>query len=336
MDPARASDERPSTVRIEPVCPLCGGRELDGIPPPERWIGADVFGTFRERFGLAACRGCGFVFTNPRPGRALLEQFYSGVVYPRRNAASDPWLAPVSEAQRARAEYLLGVIERYAPPGALLDYGCTAGAFLRCAAARGWRPEGYDVGDALARCRARGLRVTDRLEDFAPGAFDVVLLNQVFEHVEDRAGLLARLRPLLAPRGLLFVQVPNAGSLRARVAHPLLARHLRLEERYRSFPAHLAYFTPRTLAGLLARAGYRVEHTETFGLGLAELRAEAAGYDPPSAAHAVAPLGVAAATDEDLAPRAAPRTPAGWLRGVLKRAFGATGLGENVLVVARP
>lgn len=252
------------------ACPGCKDARLDHVVAPERWIEDPSFASLRGRLGLSRCVGCGLVFTNPRPSAELLAAYYGGVIQPRRNALAPATAIPFSE----KAAHLLGLIAPHVPTGALLDYGCNDGALLCCAKDRGFRAHGFEIGLALERCRARGLPVTDRLESFAPGSFDVIVLNQVMEHVDARDALLDRLRTLIAPGGKIVVACPNARSLRARLAHPLLVRHAGLEERYRAFPIHLAYFDPSTLAALVTRRGFTVERIATYGLGLDRLFAE--------------------------------------------------------------
>jgi SAM-dependent methyltransferase len=305
------------------VCPSCEAARLVDVPVPERWIEDVKLGALRGRLGLSSCATCGLVFTNPRPSRETLSAYYGGVIQPRANAGISP---PATEiGPSARSAFMLELISEHASVGTLLDYGCTDGTLLEAAIHAGWRASGYDVGAALVRCRTRGLPVTDRLDAFADRSFDVIVLNQVMEHVDERDALLDRLHRLLAPGGKIVVQCPNVRSLRARLAHPLLVRHLSFEERYRAFPIHLAYFDASTLAALLARRGFSVEHTRTFGLGLEELfrepepgTAEPQRPEPPR--RRVAP----------------PRGPSVLRRAkdAATRLFHRLHLGEHVVVVA--
>src|SRR5262249_39926488 len=78
------------------------------------------------------------------------------------------------------------------------------------------------------------------------GQFDAVTLWDVLEHVPDPCGFLARCRVLLRPEGRLFLNVPDLGSLEARILGarwPLL------------LPEHLNYFTRDSLRRVACRAG---------------------------------------------------------------------------------
>jgi SAM-dependent methyltransferase len=308
-------------------CPVCGEQRLVPLPLPGRWIGEEVFAPRNLRLGLSECQACRFVFTNPRPSTTLLEAFYSGPSYACHHASS-------SSSTERKAEFLLSRFEKYRSSSGqrLLDYGCGGGWLLRYAIEHGWSATGYDIGGrAIASCHEQGLEVTGDLGSLAPGSFDIIMLNHVFEHLEHPADVLSELGPLLAPEGRLLIEVPNARSLRARLSEPLASRYLRFDERYRAFPIHLSYFSPSTLTRLVERNDLEVVGVETYGLGVDELFA----------------------TDDDSAepyPDPSPRIErlrqsgtTGWkasamrlFKQVVKRTLFGSGLGENLLVVAQP
>src|SRR5439155_23681332 len=72
--------ENHATERLN-ACPLCGGSDLQPLHVPGRWIGSEFFGDLHGRLGIVRCRGCGLVFTSPRPSEERLSAFYSGDTY---------------------------------------------------------------------------------------------------------------------------------------------------------------------------------------------------------------------------------------------------------------
>ncbi|MGC9025000.1 MAG: class I SAM-dependent methyltransferase [Chloroflexia bacterium] len=158
-------------------------------------------------------------------------------------------------AIRCNAENALWRLSRYRPPpGRLLDLGCGWGYFLAVAREHGWEPYGLEplAGHALyARAHTGATVITDVLHDdtFPTGFFDVVTAFQVFEHLPDPAGDLARLHNMLKSSGVILVEVPNIATWSVR----LLGRH------HRHFvPDHLTFFSPRTLAAFLRKMGFEV------------------------------------------------------------------------------
>ena len=130
------------------------------------------------------------------------------------------------------------------------------------ARAAGWETWGVEVsawaGD-FAR-RQHGLRVhTGMLAStgFAARSFDVVTLYDVIEHAADPMALLAEVRHLLAPGGLVHLVTPNvAGKLAS-----LLGRRW-----YHYKPGeHLYYFAPRTIKRAMECAGLQAVDCSPIG-----------------------------------------------------------------------
>lgn len=288
-------------------CPVCQSGRLAQLPVPGRWIGEDVFGKLKGQLGLARCRDCGFRFTSPRPDSAALTEFYDGTTYVCHDADS--------EDSTRGSGYLLPLLGK---PGRLLDFGCGAGAFLALARAAGWDANGYEPGSrGREACAARELPVTADLGSLADHSFDAITAVHVYEHVPDLRATLAEFRRLLRPGGRLCLEVPNARSLRARLA-PLSSR---FDERYRAFPIHLSYFTFGSMRTLFGKNGWDVETLTTSGMGVEELVSRV-----PAKAKA-APAPTRASTSSR------PRSKS---RRFLRNAFMWSGLGENIVVVCKP
>lgn len=95
-----------------------------------------------------------------------------------------------------------------------------------------------------------------RIEDFeSDSKFDLILLLNLIEHVEDPVAVLAKMRSLLAPGGRILVKTPNHDSLDAR-----LFRHAS----WGGFhcPRHWVLFTPESFARAAGAAGLGIEKTE--------------------------------------------------------------------------
>lgn len=310
-----------TSVRLS-ECPVCSGTSLKELPLPGHWIGRDIFEPYRRELGLSQCRSCSFVFTNPRPSQQLLDSFYAGDAYSCHGT-------DFSLSAHKKALYLLSRFEAHGPYSAnrsLLDFGCGGGCLLKHASSTGWNVTGFDIGQrAIENCRRQGLPITNQISDLPPGQFDVVVLNHVLEHIGEPQGLVDLLKTLLGENGKLFIEVPNARSLRATLSLPLFSRRLKVDERYRAFPIHLSYFSTSTLPALLTNSRLNIVAVETNGIGLEELfirpQEEALCLHPSNVAHRASESRFAGMK--------------GRAKNLFKQLIFGLSLGENILVVSR-
>jgi len=170
--------------------------------------------------------------------------------------------------QALRRENFRAIVQcakRHTPPGTrkLLDVGSAHGWFLE--AARG----SFDVlgvePDAVVggRAAARGLPVRpgyfpDALR--ADERFDVIVFNDVIEHIPDIRGALAACAERLNPEGILILNLPNSRGLFYRLSK-LLARcgwHAPFERLWqKDLPSpHLHYFHAVNLVKLVGAHGF--------------------------------------------------------------------------------
>ena len=191
---------------------------------------------------LLVCRECGAVEQPALPSGADLHDLY-------RDTRDGSYLDE-EHGRRATARRLLELIDERVPSGRLLDVGCGPGLLLDEAAHRGYEVVGVELSrDAARHARATfGLDVREEaLEDFDdPGGFDVVVLADVIEHVEDPVGAIARCAKLLRPGGVLCVVTPDPSSVTARIARGRWWGYL---------PAHTCLLPRRTLRELLLGQG---------------------------------------------------------------------------------
>lgn len=229
-------------------CPSCGRLEAHEL--------ADEFG-----LGVKRCLHCDLVYVSPR----LRENqgHYHGTLesITRKYGAVLRGEKPHNRDPNYRQE--LEVLARFRPSGKLLDVGTHCGFFLRMARGMGWELHGVEPSPAAELARQHfGLEVhrgTLEALAFPADSFDVVTLIDVIEHLERPLGLLAEVRRILKPDGIVFVKTPNAVYNLFKLR--LFRRALRLE-RMEIFDAkeHVVQYTRETLARTLAAARLEVVH----------------------------------------------------------------------------
>ena len=156
----------------------------------------------------------------------------------------------------------------YRSTGRLADFGAGDGHLLDAALAAGWTTVGVEYSAAQRqRLSHRGhLVAAPELDDveLGQGSCDVVVLQEVIEHLRDPTEQLAGIARLLRAGGLLYITCPNFNSM---------SRHL-LGPRWRviEYPEHLNYFTAPSLSRLTQRFGFEVRAIVTTGLSPRDVR----------------------------------------------------------------
>ncbi|HEX8886575.1 MAG TPA: class I SAM-dependent methyltransferase, partial [Noviherbaspirillum sp.] len=150
----------------------------------------------------------------------------------------------------------------------LLDVGCAHGWFLETARERfevlGIEPDAVVGG----RTMARGLPVRagyfpDALE---PGeTFDVIVFNDVIEHIPDIRAALDACHARLEEGGLLVLNLPSSAGFFYRLSKAFVkvgwrSPFERLWQKDLPSP-HVHYFRPANLARLVARHGFACVHS---------------------------------------------------------------------------
>jgi SAM-dependent methyltransferase len=146
-------------------------------------------------------------------------------------------------------------------PGRVLDVGCGRGVLLQEFRRRGWEVQGTELSESAASYARQTLTIPVEIGDletigFPPNYFDAITLWHVLEHVADPRALLAEIRRILKPDGVLLVAVPNFGSLEARVSKDKWF-HL-------DVPRHVTHFSATTLERALNENGFDLRHTSGF------------------------------------------------------------------------
>lgn len=234
------------------VCHLCGAAAVTEAPAFRglRRVTSDCR-PWPVGGAIGTCMACGAVQKIVDAAwRDEIRQIYESYAIYHQGAGAEQAVFDQSGAAQSRSDRLVGrlsgVVEIPAS-GRLLDIGCGNGAFLRAFAARHprWRLTGTEISDRN-RAAIETIPQVERFHsgDFADldGAFDMVSLIHVLEHIERPAPFLKRIVSHLMPGGHLFIEVPffhdNPFDL-------LIADHA-------------THFTPPVLENVLCDAGFAI------------------------------------------------------------------------------
>jgi 2-polyprenyl-3-methyl-5-hydroxy-6-metoxy-1,4-benzoquinol methylase len=223
--------------------------------------GADAFVvlTHRDRYGFDAethaCERCGLVFLNPRLTAEAYGRFYQSVYRPLVSAFHGRLIdaRTIQDEQRVYAAERAAFLRPFLSRGltTLLDIGGSTGV-VAAHLARDFGLTATSIDPSpleVAEARRLGLEtITGLVEqhDFAGRTFDVVIVCQTVDHLLDVAGTLARVHEILAPHGLLFVDIVDF-----RAAY---LRNRSVEEAVKI--DHPYYLTESTITAYLRRTGF--------------------------------------------------------------------------------
>ena len=227
-----------SEASLQRACPVCDSR----CAAPH-WRKAEL--------RIVRCTDCGMIYANPVPTRMATGEFYDA-------AGTDYYLAPAkleSDYAAVRFERELRLFRKFCARGAVLDVGCSSGAFLYQLQQR-W-PGQYETlgtdasGPPLDYAESRGVAVVRGnflAQPLGGRTFHAVTFWAVLEHLAEPKRFLEQAHAALKSGGLCFVLVPNLHSLAARL----------LGARYRYvYEQHLNYFCPQSLTRL-AESGFEI------------------------------------------------------------------------------
>jgi 2-polyprenyl-3-methyl-5-hydroxy-6-metoxy-1,4-benzoquinol methylase len=235
-------------------CLFCGGRD---VRPVNAYGPRCLRGDYKIAGGSAEnvfCMRCGLGWNCLMMNEFALATFYAGYEKKTDDAQEDDLLFSASDAEAQtltdnQLEFLLPFVDSH--QGTVLDVGCGKGSFLRALKMQrgGWRYVGVEPSREEADLARRdgGIEIHQGMfgETALPaGTFDLVTIMHVLEHVPDPRATIAEIHRVLAPDGLLFVEVPNPTDLN------MFYDWLLVE--------HLYHFPPNTLAWFLMRAGFEI------------------------------------------------------------------------------
>ena len=211
-------------------CDLCGSENLKFL-----YNTLDYNRGFKGTFCLWGCKNCGLIFLNPQLSPKELEKYYTPDYY-KRIEKNPNRVRNVTEGFSGKllsvfikhpivfkvflfplSSFIRGV--KIIPYGKYLDAGCGKGQFLYEMKQLNPKGEyfGVEPGDFDKEdIKKRGLKIfKETLVDacFPNNYFDIITLNQVFEHVHNPSQTIKELKRILKPGGTLIIAVPNCNSL---------------------------------------------------------------------------------------------------------------------------
>lgn len=239
-------------------CDICGNDHKFEILGVREYEVIRRKGVFEFEFEDTMCGSCGFVFQRKLPDEDFLIDYYVQGYTTKTDFTNS---LPSFDSEKR-----LEVLRRYIPKGAkILEVGAADGEFCRTMQAVGFVATGIDPLDVEGPDN-NIIRSSIGEKKFNPsGAFDAVVTYFVLEHVRHTQQWLGEIKSLIAPNGILVVEVPDFSKFPAEsLVHE-----------------HMSHFAPEHLSALLTKVGFEV-------IGIGEVPSRYFGLVGVGRAHALA------------------------------------------------
>jgi 2-polyprenyl-3-methyl-5-hydroxy-6-metoxy-1,4-benzoquinol methylase len=223
------------------------------------------------------CTQCSHRYQHPRVTFEKACELYSD-----DKTASDIYTQPLQkDIDRTKYQYGLSLIKAIDPIGnkRIMDIGCGAGVFLEEAHQGGWEIcVGIDANSRYSSIyrESKGIQfIQSSFEKLNPNVlgadYDCITMWNVLEHLYDLHGIIAEIKKMLKPNGLLLIMVPNVESLATRL----------IRDKSATFNwKHVSHFSPRSLLDLMFAHELKCVHLETAITEIDNIKSYMAGEFP--------------------------------------------------------
>lgn len=147
----------------------------------------------------------------------------------------------------------VNIITKFSKAGLALEIGCSTGLMLSLLKNRGWQVVGVEISQKAAKAaESRGIKILNQpFEEIKlKSGYDLVIFNHTLEHLENPIEAVKKAKLILKPGGLIYIDLPNFGSLSAKLLGtnwPLLLPN-----------EHKWHFTLKALSLLLNNLNFKV------------------------------------------------------------------------------
>jgi SAM-dependent methyltransferase len=209
------------------------------------------------KFNIVECSNCGLVYVNPRPDSSLTKLIYTSEYF--LSQGCDPHFLAQSQTKTDDANMLIDAILAFFGDGInypikLIEAGGGGGLITKIGSSRGLDCLMTDTSeDAILEAKRNQINaiygeLSDKSLNFCKGQVDVIVANEVIEHVYSPKTFLSDVYSLLRTGGLFVFTTGNYSETIIRGKN----------WGYMSIPdAHLYYFTKKTLDRYFLELGFR-------------------------------------------------------------------------------
>ena len=190
-------------------CPICLTQDAEVLHTQQFAIPSDV--PLPNEYNIVSCRNCHFVYADTPNNQQQYEKYYA--LHAKYESATTS--AQDDQRHFETANYLENQFSKH---WRIMDIGSANGDLLHKLLNKGYEQlTGVDPSPSSAQHMAKiGLKnLTLTLSDLHDDKNkiepqDAIILSHVMEHLVDPCNMMAALKKLLNPNGLVYIEVPDA------------------------------------------------------------------------------------------------------------------------------
>lgn len=202
---------------------------------------------------LSRCFDCTHIFANPCPTSEYIQSLYKKI--------KDPSYEEETAGRKKNFFPILWNTHEILPGrGNIFDVGAATGIFLNLAQKYGWNPDGIEASTwAVDRAREKyNLNIqkgTFESAELKKDHYQAVTMIDFIEHIPHPFKAVLKAQEILRPGGLLCLVTPNQHSLAAKLSG---------RKWWHFRPAHIHYFTKKSLQILMQNAGFKTVKIRSY------------------------------------------------------------------------
>lgn len=243
------------------VCGSSGGRVVAG--------GMDFeYNSCSNKFTFIECCTCGHWYLTPRPKDQdmdiiYLPNYYSYIRDQWKKKTLTNWAWELLEKQKIKK--ITGKFIKQPENAHLFEIGCGSGRFLHLLRKYGpklCKVSAIEINEAAVKLAAQVEDVNvawGHFEEMSlePGSLDIIIAQQLIEHVPDPRAMLKKAYDSLKSGGVVILETPNVEGIDRKL----------FSKRYWGgyhFPRHFNLFSPDSLSRLCTQCGFTQTHHESL------------------------------------------------------------------------
>ena len=196
------------------------------------------------KYEILKCKNCKHQYSFPIPNQNDLDYLYSlGSSLVLGNGAQEHYSDPNLSA--SSTHWVVSDLNEVTP-AALLEIGPGNGSLLRALRKLGWNCWGVDPGKYIS-----DKQIVRSLQELPKGVcFDVVVFQDVLEHIADPLNYIEKVYNLTTKKSILYISTPYSQSLEAR----LLKGRWEMAKPF----GHLHYFSKDSIRTILQKVNFEI------------------------------------------------------------------------------